>query len=440
MSETAIRADAIQAERPKDADLHGEPRKPATTQPSNIITMALKGLASLRLTCVLFVFSILIVFFGTLAQVELGIWNAVETYFRSFFVMIPLQIFAPLLTTFLGYSPGVTLPGSFPFPGGWAIGTALLVNLLAAHAVRFKVNWKRSGILLIHSGIIIMMLGELVTGLVAVESHMTLAIGESANYVEDTRENEVAVIDRSDPKVDRVVSIPERLLRRGGRIQHEDLPFDIVVDEYMVNAVDPKRPLTEGLPDLKSEARAVPEVSGTSEGSDVPAARLSLYRKGTDEKLDERVVWLMFNRNIRRRMYPRENQDLPQVVEVDGKRYELFLRWRRVYKPYTLHLEKFDHKKYIGTETPKDFRSHVHLSDAGRGESRDVQIYMNHPLSYAGETFYQSGYLPGNMGTVLQVVDNPGWSLPYLSCGLVTLGMLIHFGLHLVQFLPKVAQ
>ena len=33
---------------------------------------------------------------------------------------------------------------------------------------------------------------------------------------------------------------------------------------------------------------------------------------------------------------------------------------------------------------------------------------MNNPLRYNGETFYQSSYLPGDGGTILQVVRNPG--------------------------------
>ena len=39
--------------------------------------------------------------------------------------------------------------------------------------------------------------------------------------------------------------------------------------------------------------------------------------------------------------------------------------------------------------------------------------------------------------TILQVVRNPGWLLPYFSCGLVTLGMMIHFGINLVGFLRR---
>ena len=33
--------------------------------------------------------------------------------------------------------------------------------------------------------------------------------------------------------------------------------------------------------------------------------------------------------------------------------------------------------------------------------------------------------------SVLQVVDNPGWLLPYVSCVLVSIGLLVHFALSL---------
>jgi hypothetical protein len=91
----------------------------------------------------------------------------------------------------------------------------------------------------------------------------------------------------------------------------------------------------------------------------------------------------------------------------------------------------------MGTDTPKNYSSQVRLTDADRGEDEEVVIYMNHPLRHAGETFYQTGVLGTDQGTILQVVRNPGWLLPYVSCALVALGMLFHFGLHLNQFLVR---
>src|SRR5256885_1906896 len=158
---------------------------------------ALRGLASLRLTVVLFVLCMLLVFFGTLAQMDEGIWTVLHKYFRSVVAWVPLQVLVRFGQVFFGLPASARLPGSFPLPGGYVLGGLLLVNLLAAHLVRFKVTWKRSGILLIHSGLVVMMLGELVTGLFAAEGRMAIANGASANYTEDDHAAELAVVDPS---------------------------------------------------------------------------------------------------------------------------------------------------------------------------------------------------------------------------------------------------
>jgi hypothetical protein len=71
------------------------------------------------------------------------------------------------------------------------------------------------------------------------------------------------------------------------------------------------------------------------------------------------------------------------------------------------------------------------------GEKREVLIYMNSPLRYAGETYYQSGFDPDNQGTILQVVHNPSWLTPYLSCVLVGVGLVVQFATHLLGFAFK---
>ena len=54
---------------------------------------------------------------------------------------------------------------------------------------------------------------------------------------------------------------------------------------------------------------------------------------------------------------------------------------------------------------------------------------------YAGEP---GGFDPRTeTTTILQVVRNPGWLIPYISCALVAIGMLVHFGIYLTQFLLR---
>jgi len=118
----------------------------------------------------------------------------------------------------------------------------------------------------------------------------------------------------------------------------------------------------------------------------------------------------------------------------------MVLRKRRWYYPFSLTLKDFTHEVYPGTEIPKNFSSLVRLANPGSGEERDVLIYMNHPLRYMGQTFYQASYGKGDTLSILQVVQNPGWLLPYISFLLVCAGLGVHFVLELLKFKPAAAQ
>jgi hypothetical protein len=117
----------------------------------------------------------------------------------------------------------------------------------------------------------------------------------------------------------------------------------------------------------------------------------------------------------------------PQSFLHEGRNYVLKMRQQRLYLPYSLTLKKFSHDVYSGTDIPKNFSSLVHISNKSTGEERDVLIFMNQPLRYLGNTFYQASFGKGDTLSILQVVQNPGWLLPYASCLLVTIGLLIQF-------------
>src|SRR6185369_13493610 len=115
---------------------HAIPR-PAR-QPRHPLLQALDAIADLRITVFLFVLALLLVFWGTLAQRDFGIWTVVHNYFRSFFVWMPIKY------VFCNWAPVSKSTMVIPFPGGWAIGLAMFINLVAAHAVRFKLTWNRA--------------------------------------------------------------------------------------------------------------------------------------------------------------------------------------------------------------------------------------------------------------------------------------------------------
>src|SRR5438067_269914 len=178
-------------------------------------------ITSLKLTIVCLAAGMALIFAGTLAQVHLGIHEAQQRYFQSFFVWWPPE------------GRGLKFP---IFPGGHLIGAVLLINLIAAHAKRFRWAWRKLGIHLTHAGLIIMLAGGLFTDLFAVESHMRLANSETKNYSEDMGHDELAVIDTTNPDFDQVTAIPESFLQHNHVIRHQSLPLQIVVRTFVQNS------------------------------------------------------------------------------------------------------------------------------------------------------------------------------------------------------------
>jgi hypothetical protein len=390
-----------------------------------IIRRIVTALASLRLTVVLFALSFVLVFCGTLAQVDNGIKTVVDNYFHSWLAWIPFQIFVPRTRL---------VSGGTWFPGGWIVGGGLLINLLAAHAIRFRFTWKRAGIIMLHAGIVLMLVGEFVTAKLGVEARMSIDEGASANYVEDTRHFELAVIDPSDPAGDLVVSVPASLLQTGARVRDDRLPFDIEVTQFVKNSDLEKKPsaadrATDGYAKFfRAVERRETAGTDTQQKIDAPAAYITIRRKGGDETLGRYLVSAWFS----------NKGAPPQSVDVGDKSYGIDLRFRREYLPYSMRLLEFRFDRWPGTNIPKNYSSEVRLHDPEHGPDRDVLIRMNQPLRYQGQTFYQSSFDEDTeKSTVLQVVHNPAAWIPYVSCLMVFAGMAFHFGLHLIGFLGR---
>ena len=132
--------------------------------------------------------------------------------------------------------------------------------------------------------------------------------------------------------------------------------------------------------------------------------------------------------------------DSADTLVLAGRTYHIVMRLQRFYKPHTVQLIHVTHEIYKGTDVPKNFASRIRLTRPDTREDREALIYMNNPLRYDGETYYQSGMLPDDSGTVLQVVRNPSWLTPYISCSMIAGGLVIQFMSHLIGFAKKRAK
>ena len=380
--------------------------------------------SSLKLTVVLLSFSLILIFFGTLDQVQYGIWHTQELYFESFLVVWTFPEHAPL---------GQHLHWiRIPMPGGYLLGGMLLINLLAAHFTRFKMSWMKCGIFLIHSGLILLLISELMTDILAVESQMPVDEGGTSNYSQGFRENELVFIDRSHPEHDSVHTIPASLLKPGKRIDVPNTPLSIRTVRYHGNAEIGRA--TSGSPaeSIATRGAAVrmgiivnPKPETYSEDEINTVAAFVEVLNGEDSQ----GIWLVSN--VMDERFP------PQMVDNGNRSYEIALRFTRYYYPFEIELIDFKHEKYPGTEVPFNFSSEVKVTHQDSTKNQKALIYMNHPLRYEGLTFFQASFANQDKTSIFQVVRNPGWLLPYLSVLLMGLGMCAQFGMHFFKFLGK---
>ena len=406
----------------------------------------LKPLASLYLTVPLLLLSMLLIYAGTTVQKQMSIQDVQKHFFHSWFAWVPLDA---SLRPFADAASPPLFRGGFYTVGGYSLIVLLLANLLAAHGVRFKLNWKRSGIILIHLGLIVLLLGEVFASLFSVESQMMIDQGQTVQHSYDIRHVELAVIDPSPTDHDDVTVIDSSGLKPGAVIRSAALPFEIQVDDYFANssllgpAQTSTRAVARATAGNNRSLRVVPEgqVAGTESEQDIASAFVTVVADGKTFGTYLLTQWA--NSTINR---PKTSPYFgmiaggPQRIEVNGKTYELDLRFRRDYKPYQITLLRFSHDRYPGTDMPRNFSSRIRLVDPTRNVDREVLIWMNHPLTYPslrGETFYQQSFLPGDATTILQVTHNPAWPLPYLGLALGFVGMLVHFGMNLTGFLRR---
>ncbi len=568
------------------------------------VIRVLEVAGSLKLTCVMFALSMVIVFVGSLAQSRRDVWQVMEQYFRTWVAKIDVQdLFPPSMFSDFAQYFGVEDFGaliasklgpfqSLPFPGGWTIGLIMLINLTAAHSLKFKVRarglklaagialtllgmlltyavvvtgnmqtgvefgkntflssesiwllmlgglgaagiaalasavmsasmgplsrwflgsigvllltvaivfliggeaarlnlsnmrilWqllkggacalvlllgsnllfdKRGGIAVLHFGVALLMISELQVGIQAKENMLSLVEGETSSFVRDIRVRELAIISQKPDKKDEVVAVAESRLedaasyaassdddakksdRAGGPIVPEQviplpqLPFDIAVRRFYRNSTqravlpDDEMRLPSGLGKF-SVAKQLPAVTGMEENNDVSAVYVDLLEKASQKVIQS----LLVSQNASElRGVP-----LAEAATVDGNDYQFYLRFQRSYQPYSVKLIDVSRTNYIGTTTPRDYRSVIQISEPGSDETEEFSVWMNNPLRFKGETFYQTGHQDLGAGkemTTLSVVNNQGWMLPYIACMIAMFGMFAQFGQTLFRFLDR---
>ena len=410
-----------------------------TASDKMILDRLIKFFTSLKLTVALLALGLVLVFMGTLAQESLGLYAAQERFFQSFFVdgasfYAALHKLADMIMQGFGHPLApldshrlLTAPRIPVFPGGYLVGGLLLINLFSAHLRYYQPGKRKIGIAMIHLGVVLLLLGQFLTDRLSRESSMHIRTGESKNYSESPTIFELAITDTSDAESEKVMAIPRSRLARGGDISDPAMPFTVRVKTYYGNST-----LTnsagEGFEEVKATTgggqgfwwRELPRET-EMQRRDIPSALVEILTPQ-----GSLGTWLVSGYLAR------------QPFIYGGRNYDVELRPERFYKPFSLRLLEFRFDRYPGTQIPKNYSSRVRLQRPETGEDRELLIYMNSPLRYLGETFYQADFdHEDEKGTILQVVHNPGWLTPYFACCLVAAGLIVQFLTHLFAFAKR---
>jgi hypothetical protein len=360
---------------------------------------------SLYTTVICLVILCVLVLWGTLYQVDHGIYAAKARFFSAWIVMIV---------------------GVIPFPGVRLTVCALVLNQAAI--LIFKQQWRpaKAGLIVTHCGILVLLIGGGIVSYTARETFLALWEGETSDQALSSCDWQLATWTNAKPGRAAVVCTIGLDTLRPGQTCRSALPGAALAIEsvYKNCAALTSSTMTDSTP-----ATAIPllidsieaEKPAADPADNVPGAVISI---ATSSSLASRAV-----------LYGGSAD--PVRVPVGGDTLYCSVRRKPQPLPLSITLVKFVKEDYAGTQTARQFRSTIHAK--GPDIDREAVISMNKPFRYRQYTFYQSSYSQssGRQSSTLAVVENQGKWLPYVAGLLMALGLVLHFGAQLLVHIRK---
>lgn len=338
---------------------------------------------------------------GTLAQAELGLYAAHQKYFGSFIVWA---------------GPHEYL--QFPLPGGYLLIGLLSLNLLLKFIFYSEWSWRKSGIILAHLGALTLLIGGLLTALLAREGYMVIEEGRASPFVYDYHKRELAVFRDQQP----LTAFDFDALTPGQTVRDNAIPFSLTILNSCRNCEILKRAETEQ-DFVDMDVRAL-------------AQFMALERKDEEKENEANLGGVTFNltgvaADVDGSYIAFEAMPRPITFETGGHSYTILFGKAQRRLPFSLELHDFKKEDYPGGMMSRAYSSEVSVVDDGARWK--ALIEMNKPLRYKGYTFYQSSFDQSGAleRTILSVVENKGRVFPYIGTVIIALGLILHLLLSL---------
>ena len=348
------------------------------------------------------VWMMILVFFGTIAQKDIGLYFAQQKFFSNW----------------------ITWFWIIPTPGGRLTMLIMLINILGSFCSPNLWKIKKTGIIIVHLGILLLLIGGGLTAYFSFEGNMVIDEGETTDFIESYHDSELIFIKKNNSQFDEVIAFTNPILKNGKILQHEAIPFKIKIIQYLPNAepirrTEPKNNLYHG---MSKNFMLIPKANEKEAELNRPGVLFKITNSNTNSDGFYSLIL---------------GQSVMQTIQIDGIIYNVQLRKERIYLPFEIELLDFVRVIHPGTTIPKSFSSEVNLIE--KSIPRRVLIKMNEPLRHKGFTFFQASFSQTSEGetSVLAVVQNYGRLFPYISSIVMCLGLLIHLLLQLPRLIKS---
>jgi len=343
-----------------------------------------------------------LLFWGTVAQKYIGLYQAQEKFFSSMLVWL----------------------GPFPIPGGRITLIVISINLFCKLAFNSPLRKQNIGIIITHMGALCLLFGGFLTAFYANEGNMVIDEGSKASFYQDYHILEIALIDVSNPDYDDVLSFSGSKVEVGNVLKDTRNSLSMEILEYHKNMN--VQPITADVPEhYRTTARRFKmQAAPRDVQEEMNQSGVMLSISGLDA--EQNGTYLIY-----------EFMQVPQTLMIEGKKHYLVLRHKRYPLAFEIECLDFEKQEHPGTRMARSYQSVVNV--IRNDTSRKVVISMNEPLRTDGYTFYQSSFsqVDGMETTVLAVVKNVGRLFPYISSIIMCIGILIHLLIKLPDLIRR---
>lgn len=368
-----------------------------------MLDLITKLLSSPRIFSYTVLWMIVLVFFGTLAQKDIGLYASQMKYFSSYYF---------------------TVGGFIPVPGGRSVLLLMTINLAFSLFKKNLWKMKKVGIIIVHVGGLLLLLGGGITAQFSSEGNMVISEGETINYVDDYFDMELVFVNTSLQDSLEYTVFDEPLLANGTKIIYDELNLQIDIIDHIKNVRIEQRISTADTiyKGFLNEFILLPKKPEKEATQNRPGIVIKL--SGLNNSQDG--IYGIFL-----------GQKTPDTFQINGNLFFIEFRRKRTYIPFSINLLDFEKVMHPGTNVAKSYSSEINLIEDAI--SRRILIKMNEPLRHAGYTFYQASFVDGldKETSVLAAVKNYGRLFPYISSIIMSIGLLIHLLIHLPKMLER---